>query len=621
MFDKNAVYTASQCRHYAMCKIDYLDTGVCPAAVKRHFVTFYPQGRMGVYYSLAQKRILFTPRVVELAESCDLCGICDKQCYFVTGLKPMDVMKALKEYVDAMHAEGHAVIEPVEDEILIEFQNITGKQWSSNDPADLAAYAEDPAPVSQYTMPRYVTLPRSAEEIAQILKVCAKNKLPWAVRGNGSSVMGFVLSAGVIIDLHRMNEITFDIDNWSVTIEPGVSAFEVQKEAHARGFRVNTAETSALLCANVMCSGIFSLFSASYGTMADNVINAQFVSDKGSVFTLNDRNAPNLYSFTKKDMPLPGICTKLTSRLHLILDDEEGVLVPFETIEQALSFTRELSMKRIGSGIGILGVEYISSFMSPTGEIDKKLHTFLQETIGLGYLVLVIGTAHDREYVNAHAETVIDNEQFSALMLGLPRLLDNKILDLLESYQGNKPVFHFLFQKDIFPLVEAVLNPSPEIYAGSVECDLRAFYASLYQRPEMTDLVWLNSFRILSPRLGRKKHVVAFIVYVPLDKPDTIISIIDKFSEIADVHDIDNEFGFITPLDMGKRAVLEYDFFLDHRNNDERGRMLHAMQETSEMIEGFSQSTKGVTWIRYVLGQGIARKETMLYGDDIEYEQ
>ena len=53
-------------------------------------------------------------------------------------------------------------------------------------------------------------------------------------------------------------------------------------------------------------------------------------------------------------MPLPGICTKLTLRIHSILDDEEGVLVPFESIEEALSFSSDLSKRRIGSGIAEL---------------------------------------------------------------------------------------------------------------------------------------------------------------------------------------------------------------------------------------------------------------------------
>ena len=621
MFDEKAINMASQCRHYAMCKIDFLGTGLCPGAKNRHYVSFYPQGRMEIYYALSQKKIPFTPRIAEIADSCNLCGVCDKQCYFITGLRPVTVMKAFKKLVAVLKQNDISFDQPAEDDIIIGLRTITGEEWSSNDPADLAAYAEDPAPVTRFTLPRYVTLPGSAKEVGAILRLCAQHNLPWAVRGNGSSVMGFVMSPGVVIDLHRMNTVVFDVDNWSVTIGPGVAAFELQKEAYDRGFRVNTAETSALMCANVMCSGIFSLYSASYGTMADNVINAQFVGSNGESFTLNDRSSPNLFSFRKEGMPPAGICTGLTLRLHPILEDEEGFLVPFETIEQALVFSRDLSMRRIGTGIGILGIEYISSFMAPTEDVDRKLYTLFKETIGLGCLVLVIGTAHDRAYVQSRTETVIDQDQFTSLMLGLPRLLDSEILELLEGYQGDKPAFHLLFQKEIFPVVEAALNPSPDTHAEPVDSDLQAFFTSLYNRPEMTDIVWLNSFRILSARLGRKKHVVAFIVYVPLDKPSTIISIIDSFANIAGEYGIDNEFGFITPLDLGKRAVLEYDYFLDHRKTNERERMLGAMEKTAAMIENFSASVKGVTWIRYIQHQGIARKEPMLYGNGMNHEE
>ncbi len=255
--------------------------------------------------------------------------------------------------------------------------------------------------------------------------------------------------------------------------------------------------------------------------------------------------------------------------------------------------------------------------MAPTAHIDREIHSLLQDTLGLHCLVLVIGTAHDRDYVRSHAETTINQEQFTALMLGLPRLLDYELQELLTIYQGDKPAFYLLFQDETFQFVEAALNPTPEVQAKPVEQDLQSLYISHYTRPETTDLVWLNSFRILSSRLGRKKHVVSYILYVPLDKPDIITSIIDAFRQIAVNHEIDNEFGFITPIDMGKRAVLEYDYFLDHRNNDERQRMREALSETAVMIEKLSRTVKGVTWIRYIFHQGMARKEPMLYGTGI----
>ena len=45
--------TARNCRHYAMCKIDFLGSGVCASGLEKHFASYYPQGRMILYEALA----------------------------------------------------------------------------------------------------------------------------------------------------------------------------------------------------------------------------------------------------------------------------------------------------------------------------------------------------------------------------------------------------------------------------------------------------------------------------------------------------------------------------------------------------------------------------------------
>src|SRR5512137_2459446 len=91
--------TAKCCRHYAMCKIDFLGSGVCNSGLEKHYVSFYPQGRMILYEALAENRITVTEKCIEIADSCDLCGKCDYQCYFLNEMKPTAVMRALKEHV------------------------------------------------------------------------------------------------------------------------------------------------------------------------------------------------------------------------------------------------------------------------------------------------------------------------------------------------------------------------------------------------------------------------------------------------------------------------------------------------------------------------------------------
>ena len=53
MISEQARKIAAQCRHYAMCKIDFLGTGLCPSGARKHYVSYYPQGRMDIYNALA----------------------------------------------------------------------------------------------------------------------------------------------------------------------------------------------------------------------------------------------------------------------------------------------------------------------------------------------------------------------------------------------------------------------------------------------------------------------------------------------------------------------------------------------------------------------------------------
>jgi hypothetical protein len=263
MISREAAAVAAQCRHYAMCKIDFLGTGVCPAARETPYVSYYPQGRMDIYQALANGNLPMTERLVDIARTCRLCGICDKQCYFVSQLRPMQVARQLKQYVQDHLEQNKPVLKPESDEILDRLQQIVGERFAANDPAILVAYAQDPCPIAPPRLPRYVVLPGTREEIVALMKLCRDYRLPFAIRGNGSSVMGFVMSEGLVIDLNRMKRIEIDRENWLARVEPGVSSFELQQEALHHGLRVNAAEPSALMAANIMCSGLFSIFSAS----------------------------------------------------------------------------------------------------------------------------------------------------------------------------------------------------------------------------------------------------------------------------------------------------------------------------------------------------------------------
>jgi hypothetical protein len=609
----DVVNTAAQCRHYAMCKINYLGNGLCPPGRKYHYVSYYPQGRMDLVAALAEGAVPVTEGLVHIADTCDLCGVCDPQCHFVTGMRPLPVMRALKDYVGAYLKEGKkpAAVKP--DAALKRLQDIVGEEWATNDPAILLTYSNDPFPLAGQQLPKYVVLPRTSREVSAVVKLANELRLPFNVRGNGGSVFGFVFSDGIILDMQRMRKIEFDPENWSVAVEPGITSFDLQAEAHKRGFRINTAEPAATVCGNIVCTGLFSTWSNVYGTCADSFVDMEFVDREGRVFSLNDKKAPNVFAFEHAVIPSPGICTRAVVKLHPATADEEGILVPFWDFDQAVEFARELGRRRIGLAVAVLGAHYIANFMSPSKSLAEKLKSVLPQALGIRYLVFVIGDQYARASIHKMAGTVIESPLWKTLLLGLPRLVEKDWLDLVNGFETNRPPYETLARPEMRNLIETILRPAPETLADCVDEDLRDFYTDLYSRPEMTDMTWLNMFRIVSSRMSRNGHMFAFLIYIPIDNKRVVNHINTEFARIAEANGLDHDFGFITPMDMGKRGILEYDYYIDHTDPAEREKIRKAMVEIDPWLDGLARSTKGVKFLKYIFSQGCSRKENFLY--------
>lgn len=612
--------TATQCRHYAMCKIDFLETGLCPSGPEKHFVAYYPQGRMDIYAALKRKQIPLTKDLIDIADTCTLCGICDKQCHFATGMRPEKVMEALKSEVAALKEKNHPIQTMPQDDILDELKQIVGPANASNDPAILITYADDPFPLKDMQMPRYVILPASASEVAAVVKLAQREDIPTVVRGNGASVYGRVFTDGFVIDTARMKDILIDPENWTATIGAGVTAFELQREVSRRSlkapgmdFRVNVAEPAATVCGNIICSGIFSTFSAVYGTFADNFIDMELVDDQGNIFLLSDPSSPNLYAYQHRAMPPPAICTRAIIPLHPVTDDEESLLVPFPNFEDALCFAQELNLRRIGLSIAVLGPHYIATFLSPTLELANRLKENLGEVFGIEYVVLTIADSYGRDAVKKMAPSVIEGPLLRKLMLGLPRFLEKDWMDLVRSYEGDKQPYEILSDPAASFLIDAALQPSPKTASETIEEDLRPFYESLYAKPQYTDPIWLTTHRIVSCRMGRHKHIFAFLIYLPADNIALFKTLNDTFDRTAEELGIDHDFGFVTPMDLGKRAVYEYDYYLDQTSIEDKKKAGAVMQRIAPWLDELALTHKGFTWIKTFFAQGCTRKEGFFY--------
>ncbi len=634
---------AAKCVHFGMCKIDFLQTGVCPSGTKHKYASYYPQGGMEIVNALANKLIPVTERLVDIARSCTLCEICDKQCYFVTELRPMKVMEALKNYVEAFVQNNQPIESPAEDRVLRDLRKVVGEEWATNDPAILVTYSRDigpvdPASLVSYSvdmrsvsyagdlgpchlrhMPRYVVMPESTQEVAGVVEVANKHNVPFVPRGTGQNSHGLTLGEGIIVDLSRMKTLDVDPRNWTATVGAGVTSFEMQKEANKHGMRASVAEPAACVCANMVMTGIYGTLCHAYGYAGDNYVDAEIVAFDGTIFRTNDKHAPNVVKYSLPApgtfAPLPGICTHIAVRLYPVVEDEEGILVPFSDLHEALGMMREIARSRLGLVDSILGLEYFAPFISPTFQASEELRRFFTEEMDVQYLLMVVGDKYTVRTVKEMAEVTIDQKMVRTIMLSLSKFYSDEGMEILRQLSGVEKPYKLLFREETRPLLEMSLSPSPENIAALVDEDLRDFFKKLYSRPEMTDLVWLNMYRILSSRIGRNYAYSPGFAFVSLENLDKVVEICDTLKSIGDKYDLRSGLGVINPLDFGKRAQIEHVYYFDQTNHQERENAANALIESMNKVNTFTQEMKTPSLLSIVF-QGLCRSENLLYPQD-----
>ncbi len=615
---EEAVKIANKGTHCGMCKVDFLESGLCPAGKKHGFAAYWPEGRMEIVKALYSDKIKPTKELLEIANSCTICGICDKQCNFITHLRPEKVSKALKEYVNKL--DDKDIVTIPENQTLKDIRSIVGERWASNDPAVIVSYTKTII-TEDAGVNFYVVMPETTEEVAEVVKYADKNNIPYLPRGNGTLLSMFIetllakavgLEKGIIFDFRRLRKLEIDIDNKTATIGVGITAFELQKEAYKHEMRALVAEAEAHLCVNIASVGIISTWGNTYGWGSDNFIDATLVNSKGNIVRHSDEEVSNPYStnnkFTNLTLTPSKIITEATVKLHPIFEDEEALLIPFEKLDDTLDLAMTLAKRNIGLSLAVISSKYLSEFICPTNEIAEDFDFIAQNYLKMNYLLDVICDKYDKKTVQDLADVFIDENMMKSLILGSPRLASLKESEFLKILSEEKDPLKAIFTGPMRKHLEKALDPSPEQISKVFDEDLQDFFKKVYSKPEMTDVVWLHSFRILPSRLMRQRMFMLRGGYIVADK-EKILNLNKMLKETGDKYKLSNALGFISFIENGKFAFVEYDYYFDHLDPDSHNRLNQAIVETLQL----ELKIKGLLPIEYVFHKGLHRKEHLFY--------
>ena len=115
-------------------------------------------------------------------------------------------------------------------EILKALEKIVGKNHVSNRIEERTFYSSDPS-AEEPSLPDYVVLPGSTEEIQEIMRLANREKIIVTPRTGGLTLSGLAIpyGGGILLDLKRMNKIIeINEDSMYAVIECGVTTGQLK---------------------------------------------------------------------------------------------------------------------------------------------------------------------------------------------------------------------------------------------------------------------------------------------------------------------------------------------------------------------------------------------------------
>lgn len=193
--------------------------------------------------------------------------------------------------------------------------------------------------------PDAVAFPETTEEVAAIVRVCARRGAPIVPFGAGTSLEGHVgaIEGGVSVDMTRMNRILrLSVDDLDVTVEAGVMHRQLNRHLRGHGLAFFIDPGADCTIGGMAATRASGTTAVRYGTMRENVLGLTVVLADGRIIRTGTRarKSASGYDLTRLFVGSEGtlgVITDVTLRLHGLPEAVSAAVCPFATIEGAVS--------------------------------------------------------------------------------------------------------------------------------------------------------------------------------------------------------------------------------------------------------------------------------------------
>jgi D-lactate dehydrogenase (cytochrome) len=225
--------------------------------------------------------------------------------------------------------------------------------------------------------PDAVVFPQATDDVQDIVRICARLRVPVIPFGTGTSLEGHINApyGGVSIDFRDMNRVlAVNAQDLDCVVEPGITRKQLNEHLRDQGlfFPLDPgADASLGGMAATRCSGTNAV---RYGTMKDNVLALKVVLANGELMTTARRAKKSSagYDLTRLIVGAEGtlgVITELTLKLSGIPEAISAGVCPFPSVEAACN----AAIVTIQSGVSVARIELLDELQVKATNLYSKL--------------------------------------------------------------------------------------------------------------------------------------------------------------------------------------------------------------------------------------------------------
>ncbi|NIA08867.1 MAG: FAD-binding protein, partial [Nitrospiraceae bacterium] len=313
----------------------------------------------------------------------------------------------------------------MKESVVQKVVEVVGSENFSTDPADLKCYSYDASGID--SLPEAVVLPKTTEEISQVLYLANQEGLPVFPRGAATGTTGASVPehGGLVLSLTRMDRIlSINSQDLTAQVEPGVITGRLQEEVSGHGLFYPPDPSSMHFCTigGNVATGAGGPRAIKYGVTRDYVLALEVVLSDGTVIHTGTQAAKGVVGYDLTRLMVGsegtlGIVTKITVRL-IPMPEATGTLVAFfpdagSAIEAVTGLFASKILPRCAEFLDRMGLRCISGRFSieiPANagamllievdgvreSISRQLETVIMSCKGCGAIAIDVAESEDQ---------------------------------------------------------------------------------------------------------------------------------------------------------------------------------------------------------------------------------